>query len=164
MGSLGAKQAGGGGKVNNGYMIDYNAIESTFKEGKYNKTNAVPIFARNRDGGFELRTAEGYGTKINGEVFYIQKRGSREWVVNYAGMAAGQSQNTIQKAKDELLTRVAPAIQNMTQEQRDYQKSAVSFLNVNGGKVTNKQMKEHNERARAGVISIPTTTYGRRKK
>ena len=150
MGSLGAKQSGTG-KANNGYMIDYNAIESTFKEGKYNKTNAVPVYAHNADGSFELKMAEGYGTKVDGEVFYIQKRSNKEWVVNFAGMAAGsvtgKGAKSIAAAKEDL-KKVAEYVKNMSPEDRAYAKAMVDYLNKNGGKVSAKEMKAFRENER----------------
>lgn len=151
MGSIGASKGSSGKIVNNGKMIDYDAIESTFKEGKYNKTNAVPVYVHNANGGYELKTAEGYGTKVDGEVFYIQKRSNKDWVINYAGMVAG-SGKSLAEAKEKLKS-VAGSVKSMGEENRAYAKAMVDFLNNNGGRVSDKEMKAFRKEEQARQAS-----------
>ena len=142
MGSVGAKQGSSGKTVNNGKMIDYDAIESTFKEGKYNKTNGVPVVRTDRNGVVHLDTKEGYGTRINGEVFYIQKDANRSWVANYNGMIIGRA-NSLQSAKEELQKR-AGAVNNLSKEQKNGPKQIIDYLNRHGGKATKKELNKIN--------------------
>lgn len=122
-------------------VVDYDKLESTFKEGRFSKTNAVPVFRQMSKNQYELSTADGYGTRVNGDVFYIQKVGSREWRVNWNGMLGGRGSSTLSGAKEEL-KNVAAIVKRMTKSQRDTQKKLMDFLKQNNGKMTAKQFRE----------------------
>ena len=117
--------------------------EDTFKEGKWKRTDKVPVTAVNA-GQHVLDTAKGYGTVIDGETIYLQKRGNK-FAINYKGSIA----NTPTQVGGDMTLAGAKAqaanVVKMIKSQPQIKTGATAMfeiLNKNKGAVSNKVWKE----------------------
>ena len=115
--------------------------EPDFKEGKWTKTDKVPVMKVNANQ-HVLETTTGYGTKVNGETVYLQKRGNK-FAINYKGNIANYgsaNDTTLAKAKENV-----PKVMEMINGNSNIKKLASAHfeaLNKNKGKISNKVWKE----------------------
>lgn len=114
--------------------------EDTFKEGTWKKTDKVPVTAVTA-GQHKIDTAKGYGTVIDGETIYLQKRGNK-FALNYKGNIAniGGNDSTLAVAK-ERAPQLVSFLKNNKQA-KNLAKAQYEVLNKNKGAVSNKVWKE----------------------
>ena len=117
-------------------VIDFDKHAEKAKEGKFTKTDEVPVFGKDTKGIY-LKKTSGYMTKVNGEVFYLQKRGSRGWVINYNGLSTGRTTKSLNDAKS-IVNEEAQKVLNSVTVKNSGIGADTRYVSANKGHVAKK--------------------------
>lgn len=116
--------------------------EPSAKEGKWTKTDSVPV-SKVQAGASVLEKTSGYVTKVGNDNIYIQG-GRGEYAINYKGLVVSNKRlTTLAQAKDYLDTAVKQ-INNNNGQAKNYADAVFTVLNNNQGRISRRVYKEIN--------------------
>ena len=127
MGAVGKSSIGGGINLKE---------HSKLQEGKWSSLSDVPEVRLRNDGYskpmYHLEYGNGYGTKVNGDIVYLQQTDDNKWIYNFGGVVASQkSYNSPQDAMKDLQSFIK-TFSNISQQQKDIATGSLKYVNENG--------------------------------
>ena len=116
--------------------------EPTAKEGKFTKTNEVPIMYQGPDA-VVINKTEGYATKINGGNLYLHKSTTGGWQYNYKGVSVGNRGRFSSLAAAKAgLGEVRSLVEGLGEKGLSTTKAMFNTLNKNKGRIARSVWKE----------------------